>query len=76
MTIVSLNIIIELNKILKEKDIKIHIKDACGAQCMWIEPLNNQEIGEEVYDFLKDYFKKERMELKYSPDKITFWVAN
>jgi len=43
---------------------------------MWIEPLNNQEIGEEVYDFLKDYFKKERMELKYCPDKVTFWVAN
>jgi len=76
MNIVPLNTIVELNKLLKEKNIKIHIKDACGTQSMWIEPLNNQEIGGEVYDFLNEYFKNECMELKYCPDKITFWVAN
>ena len=41
MSYVSFNDVIELNGILKDKDLnfRIHLRDTCGRQSFWIEPL-------------------------------------
>jgi len=78
MNIISFNMIIDLNKLLQDKHLnfKIHLKDACGCQSMWIEPLENQAISDEVYELINKYFENQRMTLEFSEDRINFWVAN
>ena len=41
MSYVSFNDVIELNGILKDKGLnfRIHLRDTCGRQSFWIEPL-------------------------------------
>ena len=43
MAIITFNEIIEVNGILEQKHLnfKLHLRDACGAQALWIEPLGN-----------------------------------
>ena len=43
MSYVSFNDVIELNGILKDKGLnfRIHLRDTCGRQSFWIEPLGN-----------------------------------
>jgi len=76
MNIISINKIVELNKLLLENgiNIKIHISDACGKQSMWIEPLDSQPVEENVYAYLGNFFEKERIKLIYSDDKMRFWI--
>ena len=68
MNIISINKIVELNKLLLENGmkIKIHISDACGKQSMWIEPLDSQLVEENVYAYLENFFEKERVKLIYT----------
>lgn len=80
MPIVSITMIIKINKLLQEKGLpyKIHLSDACGRQSMWIEMPDDDkslEQSAEFYKTIEDYFSKHRMQLKYSPDRHTFWVA-
>lgn len=80
MPIVSITMIIELNKILQEKELsyKIHLSDACGKQSMWIEALSGDVLEEpsaELYRAVEEYFSKRRIRLEYSPDKHTLWAA-
>ena len=43
MYCISFNDIIELNGLLKDQGLhfRIHLRDACGKQSCWIEPLGN-----------------------------------
>lgn len=79
MKIVSINQIIELNELLKKKNLsfKIHIRDACGGQSFYIEPfedLDTKSINEDLYETLEQYFSKQRMTLVYADDKINFTI--
>ncbi len=78
MNTVSLNMIIEINKILEGKNLnyKVHLKDACGCQSMWIEALNNQTITDEVYQIISEYFKGERMKLEFNSSDTGFRVVD
>lgn len=80
MQIVSISMIVELNKLLAENELefKIHISDTCGKQSFWIEPLNPAiEVAttEELFILVEDFFKAYSITLKYSSDKTSFWVA-
>lgn len=74
MKIVSINMVIELNNLLKEENVKIHLRDACGKQSLWIEKLNSDTITQKAYDIITEYFKKEKFNVFFSDDKIHFWV--
>lgn len=79
MKYVSFNQIIECNGILAERGLqfKIHLRDACGRQSCWVEPLGDcacEGHWDEMYDVLKEYFSKEGFELCFDADKVNFWV--
>jgi len=79
MNIVSFNQIIELNHLLQKKDLqfKVHIRDACGAQSFYIEPLedsNRVETDEDLFNTIDDYFKNEKMIVVYLDDKYRFKI--
>lgn len=74
MKIVSINMIIDLNKLLSNENVKVHLRDACGKQSLWLEKLGTDEISQNVYNIIDDYFKKENFKLIFSDDRINFWV--
>ena len=74
MNIVSINMIIEINKLLINENAKVHLRDACGKQSMWIEKINTDIISQKAYNIVVDYFEKEGFGLVFSDDKINFWV--
>lgn len=78
MKIVSITSIIQLNKLMEEKNagIKIHLKDACGKQSMRIEMLSGTSVGDEVYQLIDSFFNAERMSTEYSFDRMTFWIKD
>lgn len=45
MTIVSIGLIVEFNKLLEAQGIpgKLHLRDACGGQSMWLELFEDGE---------------------------------
>ncbi|MFA9375526.1 MAG: hypothetical protein ACERKZ_02115 [Lachnotalea sp.] len=77
MKIVSFNQIIELNKLLRIKDLqfKIHIKDACGGQSFYIEQLGQSDGDnrkEEMHQMIEQFFADNKMTIVYAEDKIHF----
>lgn len=79
MPVVTFNQMIELNEMLKNLELKfkIHLRDACGGQSFWIEPLE-EGIGveeyEKLYMLMDSYFTKNRMSVVYADDKINFTI--
>ncbi|WP_394925470.1 hypothetical protein [uncultured Robinsoniella sp.] len=79
MKIISIQDIIECNQMLKEKELafKLHIRDACGKQSFWIEPLGSEGgemCGRDMYQALDDFFGQRGCKIAYSEDKLNFWV--
>lgn len=79
MAIISINQLLQLNQNIKEQQIpfKIHLRDACGKQSLWIEALNTspeQSQYDNLYELLEDFTKTERITIQYSDDKKSFWV--
>ena len=77
--IVSFNQIIDLNKLLQEKDLKfkVHISDACGAQSFYLEPLDEsatEDIYEKLQETIEQYFKSSNMQVTYTCDKFNFVI--
>lgn len=71
MKIVTFDHIIEINKLLKDYNIKLSLKDACGKQSMEIKKIENdlKEINEVVYKLIKDKFKEFNINIEYSINK-------
>lgn len=87
MKIITIQNIIDINKLFENNKLayKIHLRDACGKQSMWIETIGDTKHMEEVetlkipsqlYELIEDYFEKEKIQLAYDQDRINFWVAN
>lgn len=74
MNYISINKIIDLNKLLAEENAKVHLRDACGKQSLWIESLSGNEISEKAYEIINDFFENERLKLIFGNDKINFWI--
>ena len=59
MNYITFNEIIEVNGLLEEKGLnfKVHLRDACGKQSCWIEPLGNcacEGRYEEMYQVVEE----------------------
>ena len=72
--------IIEINHLLEEKGLsfKLHMRDACGSQSFWIEPLNDgleEERYEDMQSVLKDYFAKKSIAIKFMDSKLNFVIV-
>lgn len=79
MKYVSFNQVIECNSMLEERGLqfKVHLRDACGRQSCWIEPLGNcacEGHWDEMYEAICEYFSKEGFTLCFDEDKLNFWV--
>lgn len=79
MKIISIQEIIECNRLLQENNLlfKIHLRDACGKQSCYIEPLDDsieKESYEQMYQLLDSFFLKHRITLVYAQDKLNFWL--
>lgn len=73
MAIITFNEIIEVNGILEQKHLnfKLHLRDACGAQALWIEPLGNcacEGHYDEMHQMIEQYFLDKGLNVKYWDD--------
>lgn len=65
---------IEVNGILEQKHLnfKLHLRDACGAQALWIEPLGNcacEGRYDEMHQVIEQYFLDKGLNVKYWDDE-------
>ncbi len=74
MCIIGINEIINLNKLLEDKNAKVHLRDACGKQSLWIEALNSALLADGVYETINSFFSQKKVKLIYADDKINFWI--
>ncbi|WP_312428189.1 RDAC family protein [Lacrimispora sp.] len=79
MKIVSITEILKCNEYIKNKglEFKIHLRDACGKQSCWIEPLQETAGSgqwEELYEALEEFFGRLRFKLEYGEGKTDFWL--
>ena len=81
MYCISFNDIIELNGLLKDQGLhfRIHVRDACGKQSCWIEPLGNcacEGHFDEMYQVLENFFAGKRASIEYDESKLNFWILS
>ena len=71
MKIVTFDHIIEINKLLKDYNIKISLNDACGKQSMEIKKIesDSEEINEDIYKIIENKFKEFNINIEYSINK-------
>lgn len=71
MKIVSYAMVIEVNLLLSamNAEVKLHLRDACGAPSLWLEYGNIEQLNETIYACLNDFFEKQGFILKYNADK-------
>ena len=51
---------------------KLHLRDACGAQALWIEPLGNcacEGHYDEMHQVIEQYFLDKGLNVKYWDDE-------
>ncbi len=70
MNYITFNEMIEVNGLLEEKGLnfKVHLRDACGKQSCWIEPLGNcacEGRFEEMYQVVEEYFRSKGQKIEF-----------
>ena len=58
---------------------RIHLRDACGKQSCWIEPLGNcacEGHFDEMYQVLENFFAGKRASIEYDESKLNFWILS
>ena len=65
----------DLNNILKEKKLpyKIHLRDTCGNQVMWIEYLQEEVIDDTLFTIIQSFFKERKLTVQFNSSKNQFW---
>ena len=81
MNYITFNEIIEVNGLLEEKGLnfKVHLRDACGKQSCWIEPLGNcacEGRYEEMYQVVEEYFRRKGQKITFDETKLNFLLFN
>lgn len=79
MKYISIGEIVECNALLKAKrlNFRIHLRDACGKQSCWIEPLvdfEGEECWEKMYRELETFFNNLGYNLIFDKDNLNFWL--
>ena len=80
MNYITFNEIIEVNGLLEEKGLnfKVHLRDACGNQSCWIEPLGKcacEGRYEEMYQVVEEYFRSKRQKIEFDETKLNFFAV-
>ena len=80
MNYITFNEIIEVNGLLEEKGLnfKVHLRDACGKQSCWIEPLGNcacEGRYEEMYQVVEEYFRRKGQKITFDETKLNFFAV-
>ena len=75
MNYITFNEIIEVNGLLEEKGLnfKVHLRDACGKQSCWIEPLENcacEGRYEEMYQV-----RSKGQKIEFDETKLNFFAV-
>lgn len=70
----------EVNGLLEEKGLnfKVHLRDACGKQSCWIEPLGNcacEGRYEEMYQVVEEYFRRKGQKIEFDETKLNFFAV-
>jgi hypothetical protein len=79
MNYITFNEMIEVNGLLEEKGLnfKVHLRDACGKQSCWIEPLGNcacEGRYEEMYQVVEEYFRRKGQKITFDETKLNFFA--
>ena len=80
MNIILLTDILDCNHLLEERGLafRVHLRDACGKQTCWIEPLGECACSgrfEEMRRTVEAFFVARRFRITYGDEeKLTFWV--
>ncbi|MGN0287187.1 MAG: hypothetical protein ACI4B6_05920 [Atopobiaceae bacterium] len=80
MKVAAIGDIVEANKQLQQEGIncKVHLRDACGRQTMWLEltgPADNQPSLTDVHAVIEKIFQKLDLPVEFDPvEGINFWV--
>lgn len=71
MKIVSYAMVIEVNLLLNamNSEVKLHLRDACGAPSLWLEYGNLEQLNEPIYTCLDEFFRKQGFTLRYNQEK-------
>ena len=69
----------EIHGILKDKGLnfRIHLRDTCGRQSFWIEPLGNcacEGRYDEMYQVVEEYLEGKGFSVQYDDQKMNFVV--
>lgn len=77
--IVTFQEVIELNQLLEEKGLnfKLHLKDACGCQSFWMEPLSNCSCEGRYDDMMREvtkYFLNKGISIQFLENQMQFMV--
>lgn len=80
MNYITFDEIIEVNGLLEEKGLnfKVHLRDACGKQSCWIEPLGNcacEGRYEEMYQVVEEYFRRKGQKIAFDETKLNFFCC-
>lgn len=81
MNYITFNEMIEVNGLLEGKGLnfKVHLRDACGKQSCWIEPLGNcacEGRYEEMYQVVEEYFRSKGQKIEFDETKLNFLLFN
>ncbi len=77
--VISLSEVVEANKELERANVpcKVHLRDACGRQTLWLEPSGDNLEAAIVAGrgFVRAFFKSKGYELEFDPvEGINFWA--
>lgn len=80
MKYVGIHEVIACNEEMRKMQLpyKLHLRDACGRQSFWIEPLEEKvdiTIEAEMFSFIQEYFLKIGFTLLHKEEnKYDFWI--
>lgn len=79
MSIVAFQDIIDCNHMLEEKGLtfRVHLRDSCGGQSMWIEPLNSETCEgkfSEMREVISEYFIKKNMKIQFDQSGLSIMI--
>lgn len=70
--ILSLDEVLKIkNELFEKHSINLHIHDTCGGQCFSIEAKDLKHLDE-----LKEYFKLNKYNLRFSNDNLRFKIID
>ncbi len=73
---VSIRDVVEVNSLLSDKGIqaKVHLRDACGSQSLWIEDLGGSGVPSDASKIIADFFSQRRIPLEFDESGTNFWA--